>query len=146
MILSPLCSKLPLSLLFLNGSQLKHVNSFKYLGVIITSNLSCSSHIQSVSSKAHQTIGIIYRNFYKHIASPHTLLSLYCSLVILYFTYCSFVLDPPVSSSNSEILEKTQHFALKMRFHKWDSAQILTFQPSQLVTRYFQIMHSLQNY
>ena len=98
-----------LSPLFLNGSQLERVNSFKYLGIIITSSLLWSPHIQPVRSKAHQTIGIIYHNFYKH-ASPHTLLMLYHSLVIPYLSYCSFVWDPPVSFTNAEILEKTQHF------------------------------------
>ena len=94
-----------LSPLVLNGSQLEQVNSFKYLGVIITSNLSWTSHIQYVHSTARQTIGIIYHNFYKH-ASPRTLLTLYRSLVILYFSYCSFVWDPLVSSTNSDILVK----------------------------------------
>ena len=72
-----------LSPLFLNGSQLELVNSFKYLDIIITSNLSWS-HIQSVCSKAHQTTGTIYCNFYKH-ASPHTLLTLYYSRHSLFF-------------------------------------------------------------
>ena len=43
---------------------------------LLTFNLSCS--------KACQTIGIIYRNFYKH-ATLHTLLTLYGSLVIPYY-------------------------------------------------------------
>ena len=73
-----------LSPLFLDGSQLEQVNSIKYLGIIITSNLAWSPNIQSVHSKACQTIEIIYRSFYKH-ASPHTLLTLYHSLVIPYF-------------------------------------------------------------
>ena len=35
---------------FLNGSKLIHVDSFKYLGVIISSNLLWSCHIQSICS------------------------------------------------------------------------------------------------
>ena len=122
-----------LSPLFLDGSQLEQVKSFTYLGIIITSNLSWSPHIQSVRSKARQTIGIIYCNFYKH-ASPHTLLTLY-----RYFPYraCSSVWDPPVSSTNAEILEKTQHFALKMCSHNWDkdySSLLSTFNFPTLLT------------
>ena len=109
-----------LSPLFLNGSQLKQVNSFKCLGIIITSNLSWSPHIQSVCSKARQTIGIIYHYLYKH-ASPHTLLTLYHSLVIPYFSYCSSVWELPVSFTNAKGFEKTQHFALKICSHKWDN-------------------------
>ena len=63
------------------------------LVAIISSYLSWSSHILSVRSKARQTIGIIYHNFYKH-ASSQTLFTLYHSLVIPYFTYCSSVWDP----------------------------------------------------
>ena len=92
--------------LFVNGSQLEQVKSFKYLGIIITSNLSWSPHIQSVHSKACQTIGIIYCNFYMH-ACLHTLLTLCRFLVIPYFSYCSSVWDPPVISINAEILKKT---------------------------------------
>ena len=124
--------------LFLDGSQLEQVKSFKYLGFIITTNLSWSPHIQSVHSKTHQTIRIFYCNFYKH-ASPHTLLTLYHSLVIPYFSYCSSVWDPPVSSTNAEILEKTQHFALKMCSHKWDndySSLLSTFNLPTLSTRH----------
>ena len=75
----------------------------KYLGVII----------QSVHSKACQTIGVIYHSFYQH-ASPQTLFIFCCSLVIPYFTYCSCVWDPPASSTFSEIFEKTQHCFKKM--------------------------------
>ena len=100
--------------LFLDGSQFEQVKSFKYLGIIITTNLSWSPHIQSVHSKTRQTIEIIYCNFYKMLLL--ILFSLYIALLL-----CSSVWDPPVSSTNAEILEKTQHFALKMCSHKWDN-------------------------
>ena len=83
--LPPLC---------LNNSQLDLVTSFKYLGIIFSSNLSWSLHIQSICSKARQIIGVIYRSFYQH-ASPQTLFTLYCSLVLPHLTYCSSVWDPP---------------------------------------------------
>ena len=63
------CKSPSLSPLFLNGFQFEHINSFKYLGIIISSNLSWSSHAQPVCSKACQTFWVIYRNFYQH-ASP----------------------------------------------------------------------------
>ena len=78
------------------------------------------SHPIYLLYKPRQNIGIIYRNFYQH-ASPQILLTLYYSLIIPYFTYCLSVWDLPVSSTNSEILEKTQHFVLKICSHKWDS-------------------------
>ena len=39
--------------------------SFKYLGVLLTSDLSWSGHIKNASTKARQVIGLIYR-FYKY--------------------------------------------------------------------------------
>ena len=53
--------------------------------------------------------------------SPQTLFILYHCLVIPYFTSCFSVWDTLVSSINSENLEKTEHFALKMCSRKWDS-------------------------
>ena len=111
-------------------------HKIKYLGVIITSNLSWSSHLQSVwPKKACQTIGIIYHNFYKH-TSPHTLLTMYRSVSC--HSLFSSVWDPSTSFTNSEILEKTQHFALKMCSHKWDndySSLLSTFNLPTLSTR-----------
>ena len=91
-----------------------------HLNILVSSNLLWSSHIQSICSKPRQNIGIIYCNFYQH-ASPQILLTLYHFLVIPYFTYYSSVWDLPVSSTNSDILEKPQHFSLKICSHKWDS-------------------------
>ena len=109
--LPPLC---------LNKSQLDLVTSFKYLGIIISSNLSWSLHIQSICSKARQIIGVIYRSFYQH-ASPQTLFTLYRSLVLSHLTYCSSVWDPPKNSFHSTLLEKTQLFAIRMCSHNWSS-------------------------
>ena len=72
-----------LSPLFLDGSQLERVNSFKYLGIIITSNLSCSPHIQFVLYKGCQIIGIIYRNFYS-------------MLLLILFSLCITPLSFPI--------------------------------------------------
>ena len=109
--LPPLC---------LNNSQLDLVTSFKYLGIIISSNLSWSLHIQSICSKARQIICVIYCSFYQR-ASPQTLFTLYRSLVLPHFTYCSSVWDHPKKLFYSTLLEKTQLFALRMCSHNWSS-------------------------
>ena len=75
----------------------------------LTSNLSALKLVKLLESSTVTSIN-------KH-ASSHTLLTLYHSLVIPYFSYCSSVWDPPVFSTNVEILEKIQHFALKMCSH-----------------------------
>ena len=45
--------------LWLNGNVLEQVNSFKYLGVNISNNLTWSNHIDIVCSKARRMLGII---------------------------------------------------------------------------------------
>ena len=65
--------------------------------------------------------------------------------------YCSSVRDLPVSSTNSEILKKTQHFALTMCPHKWDSDYSFplssTFNLPSLSTRHsISKLSSLKNY
>ena len=53
----------PLSLISLGGSALEQVQTFKYLGVLISS-LSCSPHIDTVCKKARKLLGLLYRRFY----------------------------------------------------------------------------------
>ena len=47
----------------LHGQQLEVVDSSKYLGVKVTSDLSWSSHIADVAGKANRTVGFLRRNF-----------------------------------------------------------------------------------
>ena len=54
----------PPSPLSLNGTILDVVPTFKYLGVLICSDLSWSEHIQGVCSKARKLLGLLYRRYY----------------------------------------------------------------------------------
>ena len=83
--------------LLLNDVCLQCVSSFKYLGVILCSNLSWSPHIKFVCSKSRKVLGVIFRHFYR-FSSPKSLLCLYKSLVIPHLSYCSSVWSPPPSS------------------------------------------------
>ena len=98
------------SLLCLNNSQLDLVTFFKYLCIIISSNISWSLHIQSICSKARQIIGVIYRSFYQH-ASPQTLFTLYRSFPCApHLTYCSSIWDIPPK------IRFTLHSSKKLNF------------------------------
>ena len=48
--------KTPLSPLFINGQSVERVDSFKFLGTIISSNLKWDENIQSIISKAQQRL------------------------------------------------------------------------------------------
>ena len=49
---------LPVAPLEVNGNFVKQVNEYKYLGVILTSDMSWSSHISAISSKTRKLIGV----------------------------------------------------------------------------------------
>ncbi len=83
----------PTTPLHLNNSPLKTVTTFKYLGVLISSNLQWSTHIEGICSKARKIIGLLYRHFYQH-SNPTTLLHLYLSLVRPHTEYAAQVWDP----------------------------------------------------
>lgn len=49
-----------------NDLPLERVYSYKYLGILITSDLSWSAHVATICSKARQQIGLLYHRFYKY--------------------------------------------------------------------------------
>jgi len=103
---------LPVTPLHLNGTSLKTVSTFKYLGVLVSSSLQWSPHIQGVCSKAHKIIDLLYRWYYQH-SDPSTLLHLYLSLVRTHTEYAAQVWDPHLYKDISS-LENIQKFALRV--------------------------------
>lgn len=45
------------------GSELEEVEIFKYLGVLVSNNLSWSDHISKLCAKARKILGLLYRQF-----------------------------------------------------------------------------------
>ena len=43
----------------LNGTPIQHVKTFKYLGVLLSSDLSWCNHINSICSKARKLLGLL---------------------------------------------------------------------------------------
>ena len=105
--------------LYIEGVPLPYVDSVKYLGVLITSNLSWSQHISNLHLKVRRLIGVLYRKFYKN-ATSSTLLQLYISFIRPHLEYCSAVWDPYLAK-DVELLEKTQKFGLKVCLKDWSS-------------------------
>ena len=66
---------------------------YKYLGLLLTKNLTWSAHISSICSNAKKILGLIFRHFYS--SSNHkTLKQLYVSLVRPHLEYTCQVWDP----------------------------------------------------
>ena len=77
----------------LNGVPLEQVESFKYLGVFLSSDMSWSTHIDSVCSKARKLVGLLYRRFSAEVDS-HSLLEMYKLLVRPHLEYAAPVWSP----------------------------------------------------
>ena len=91
---------------------------FKYLGVLLTNNLSWSNHISELCSKARKILGLLYRQFYNN-ANPAILKQLYISLVRPHLEYAAQVWDPYLQGDIDK-LEAVQRFALKLISRRWD--------------------------
>ena len=108
----------PTTPLHLNGIPLETVTTFKYLGVLMSSNLQWSPHIQDICSKACKIIGLLYRRYYQY-SDPSTLLHLYLSLVRPHTEYAAQVWDPHLLKDINS-LENVQKFALRVCCKNWN--------------------------
>ena len=70
----------------LNGTVIRRVTSTKFLGVIIDSDLTWKGHINHISSKLSQAIGVMNR--LKKILLINICVTLYHTMVSPYLTYC----------------------------------------------------------
>ena len=103
-------------------SQWNHpwsVPTFKYLGVLLSTDLSWSSHIQGVCNKARKILGLLYRCYYQY-SDSRTLCKLYLSLVRPHLDYAAQNWDPYLQCDINS-LESVQRFALKVCSKKWDA-------------------------
>ena len=104
--------------LLLNQMPLEFVDSFKYLGLNITSDLTWSRHIETITSKARRLVGLLFRQFY-HCADTNTLKKLYVSLIRPHLEYACQVWDPS-SAKECNLLEKVQRFASRVCLKTWN--------------------------
>ena len=72
-----------------NHHYLTRDNSYKYLGVEIDQSLTWRDHVDNIAKKASGGIGALRR--VRHLIPHETLITVYSSLVLPYFDYCSTV-------------------------------------------------------
>ena len=77
----------------LEGTNLENVESIKYLGVTITSDLRWNTHVSNVCTKANRTLGFLRRNLYSCPLEVKE--AAYKGLVRPVLDYGSSVWDPP---------------------------------------------------
>ena len=94
----------------LEGTVLENVESIKYLGVTITSDLKWNSHVRNVCSKANRTLGFLRRNLF---SCPQDVKeAAYKGMVRPILEYGSSVWDPYASGLQEE-LDKVQNRAAR---------------------------------
>jgi len=101
-----------------NDLPLERVYSYKYLGILITSDLSWSAHVATICSKVRQQIGLLYRRFYKY-SNMDTLKQLYTAFVRPHLEYAVPVWDPHLTK-DINALEAVQRFACRVCTKSWD--------------------------
>ena len=106
------------SYLSLNGSTLEIVDSVKYLGITISSDLSWTKHINIISSKARKLVGLLFRQFYR-CADADIIRKLYIAIVRPHLEYASQVWDPHLLK-DQQTLENIQKFACRVCLKQWD--------------------------
>ena len=108
---------LPSNALQLYGQRLCKVSLYKYLGVLLLSDMKWSSHIEVACSKAKRILGLLYRRFYG-LADCRTIIQLYLSIVRPHLEYASSLWDPHMSKDITA-LESVQKFACKIATKHW---------------------------
>ena len=82
--------------LTLSGEYLEIVKWYKYLSLLLSSNLSWSTHIDSICIKVRKLLGLLHRQFSANTNSC-TLTKLYLSLIRPHLEYGAQVWHPYVS-------------------------------------------------
>jgi len=95
----------PLQLL-IAGTPIEQVLETKFLGVIISANLTWKSHIDTVCTKMAKNIGIIAK--VRHILPQWQVRQLYLTLVQPYLTYCCLVWASDVRTGILSRIHKLQ--------------------------------------
>ena len=111
-------SSLPVSL-HVDGSELGMVKQTKYLGILLTSEMSWTPYISAICAKARRLVGLLYCKFYKW-SDKRTLLTLYAAYVRPHLEYCACVWDPHLLK-DVDLLESVQKFALNVYCKQWSS-------------------------
>ena len=112
----------------LNGKSLKRVYEYKYLGVLIASDLMWSSQITNICNKTRRLVGVLYRRFYKHSSTDTP--ELVC-FVRPHLEYTGIAWDPYLNKDIAAI-EDVQKFALRVCTKSWNSNYDQLLSQSQL--------------
>ena len=96
------CLPLNIPPLFLNGLEIKRVENFKYIGLILDSKLMWKAHIESICTKISKFFGIF--SHMRHKIPKHMARQVYYSTIFPHINYCLEI----YGSCSSRLLSKIQ--------------------------------------
>ena len=99
-----------------NSTGIERTESFKYLGVVINQTMSWSKHIDTISRKINQRIGMIKR--IRHLLPLQARLTLYSSLIIPLFDYGDTVWGDKSNDTLTGQLQVLQNKNLEVHLYR----------------------------
>ena len=102
--------------IWINDSPLEEAISFRYLGVILSEDLSWGDHVKNIMSKTNQRLGLVRR--IKHPLPLHARLTLYHSLILPLFDYGGVIWGDKNSATLMNDLQIQQNKAAKIILDK----------------------------
>ena len=105
--------------------QLENVQCYKYSGLLLSSDLSWSHHIQSTCTKARKLLGLLYRQFSNN-TNPEVMVKLSITIVRPHLEYGAQVWHPYLSKDiDVNALEKVQKFGLRICSRQWTKLNVI---------------------
>ena len=97
-------------------SEINTINTFKYLGITLSTNLSWADHIENISLKINQPVGLLYR--IKHLLLHLTRLLYFNSLVFPIMDYADLIWGDKNNSTLMDSLQVLQNKVPKIILDK----------------------------
>ena len=113
----------------LHNHPLAHVDSAKYLGVTITSDLNWNKHVNNIANKANQTLSFLKRNL--QINDTRLKTTAYQTLVRPQLEYASSVWDP-YTKKNIDRLEMVQRRSARYVLNRYNNTSSVSDMISDL--------------
>ena len=108
----------PIYKLHIGDDIIEQVESYRYLGVTITSKLDWTQYINHVATKARKLVGMLYRKYYTWTDIP-VLRCLYLTCIWPHLEYACQLWDP-FTQNGINTLESVQKLVCKVCLKRWD--------------------------
>ena len=127
--------------------NLERVDTFKYLGITVNQNMTCSDHIESVVAKASQRIVLLKR--VKNLLPRHTRITLYNALILPILDYADIVYNITLMKMLQIVQNKAAKIILDLPMYASSTDALLTLKFKPLHERRFchrcLLVHKIKN-